>query len=57
MKQNIICQSGKCFEESDGQEIHFEGIFRENNIVDDIEKDLWKKNLGLKQHIEIEQNF
>ena len=39
MKQNIICQKGKCFE-TETIESEFDSLFDKTNIVDQIKKDL-----------------
>jgi hypothetical protein len=42
MKQKIMCQKGKCWEEtSNDDSSHFEEMFNESNIVKKIEKDLF----------------
>ena len=41
MIQRVACHNGKCWEEKKGV-YHFEELFRDGNIVDNIEKDLWK---------------
>lgn len=48
MKDEIICQRGKCTRVEDKNLIHFEEMFRQGNIVDDIEKDLWQQKFNRK---------
>jgi len=45
MKQNIICQKGKCFEVGT-IESEFDSLFDKTNIVDQIQLDLLKRWLG-----------
>jgi len=43
MEKEVLCQSGKCWEVKKGKR-DFEDLFESNNIVDEIEKELWKTN-------------
>jgi hypothetical protein len=43
MKQKVACHAGKCWEVKEAKTNYFEDVFEDNNIVDNIEKDLWKK--------------
>ena len=45
MKQEIICQKGKCFE-IDTIESNFDSLFDKNNIVEQIQLDIVKNMLG-----------
>jgi hypothetical protein len=44
MRQNIMCQKGKCWESEEEKDVHFQEMFGEGNMVKKIEKDLWMKN-------------
>ncbi len=43
MIQKVNCHDGKCWEEKKGRQ-SFEDLFEEGNIVQNINRDLWKKN-------------
>lgn len=44
MTKEVLCNQGKCFEVSNKMIESFDKLFEEKNIVEKIEKDLWKKN-------------
>ena len=43
MQIKVACNNGKCWEVKKAKQ-DFEDLFESNNIVDEIEKDLWKNN-------------
>ena len=45
MRQKVSCHHGKCFEEHESVETHFDELFNQQNIVKKIEKELWDHTL------------
>jgi hypothetical protein len=45
MTDQVVCHKGKCWEIGSTKPTHFEVLFDESNIVDQIEKELWERNL------------
>ncbi|MBR9706328.1 hypothetical protein GOV14_04785 [Candidatus Pacearchaeota archaeon] len=45
MKQEIICQKGKCFE-IETIESEFDSLFQDSNIVDQIQHELLKNEMS-----------
>ncbi len=48
MKQTISCHKGKCVEEKDEKTDFFNKLYKEENILNKIEKDLWDKEIYKK---------
>lgn len=44
MTREVECHEGKCWEVKQKRVKFFDDLFPENNVVYNIEKDLWKKN-------------
>ncbi|MBD3248578.1 hypothetical protein GF336_00855 [Candidatus Woesearchaeota archaeon] len=45
MINKVACHAGKCWEEGKTNTGKVEEMFEDENIVEQIEKDLWKVNL------------
>lgn len=45
MTRQVACHKGKCWELKDRGHADFDDLFKADNFVDEIEKQLWRKTV------------